>query len=1021
MAPGDPCCLSSVSLPPPPGLVNLGRTCSFNVLLQALAATRTFSTLYSSCDLEGGPPGGAPSSPVQPAAAAPGAAPGGGAPVKPAAAAPGGAAAARSSDAAHGGGPLAAWGGPPQAAMWPTASFARPQGAERGRPLTAADAVNPEDTPLNFQVSKILSEMSLDARGGGSSECSRWRCSEAHAAAAAAPEAAEAAAAREASCCGLKHRGRRRCCVRRGLGGREEEGSTPALGAARSAAPCFWGGGPLGAPSKRVRRDLTHRVLNPTGFVQQMRLSNSEFKEDRELDVEEIWRFLIEQIFVELQQPLSASSCSSSSSSSSEAAAAGSLSSGLLPSLIGSANVTPVKGGECRSPLRAPMDEEGAGGPVLAPHPGLACGGGGGSLPCGAGAPHAGNSRRTRVFVEGAAAATAAAATRRSCSGSLKNSSSRGPSWQGPEGPPHPSKLSRARSPVKPAAAATAKAAAAAEGCGCARVHAGERKSPCLWGLQCSSGPNPEGAPPSPEVILSPECSSVRVSSTSSSCSSSSCSSRSASVAASPASAAAADRERAAAQLCRRLRNALCGELVHVAVPCCCCPEQKQQQQQQQQQVEVFCGVLPLRMPERSRFMSSRSSASSKLQPITLAECLQLTLCHGCDGSGAAPASEWGGGPQEGPLPLAALPVSERGRAGGEGGPSQQADQHKGAPQGPLPPLTGASTERRLRGPSSRQTTRARTRAAAAAAAAAANEAPVAGTERAADASAAAAAAGGQPVCCRRCGAPHRRTLLRRLPPLILLQLPRSTVPLRSSRSSRSPPMSSVKLKAHVQFPLELQGLLLPYLGEPAAAADSSSSSGSSCSAEALGRYRLRAVIEHQGRNGDGGHYVCYRRGDSCLPFQQQPAEPAAAAAATTTTTADSRQAASSRERSYKATSSGGGGRGGPPQQGKGRGGSLQQGGGAPSSVGGEEEDVWWTVNDVMVQRSSWEEVSRTQAYLLLYELNDQQQQQQLQQQGGAEQEGRRGPVARGSHRKQLASKNACSPKHPRLTPPFSP
>ena len=32
---------------PPPGLVNLGRTCCFNVLLQALAATRTFSTLYA--------------------------------------------------------------------------------------------------------------------------------------------------------------------------------------------------------------------------------------------------------------------------------------------------------------------------------------------------------------------------------------------------------------------------------------------------------------------------------------------------------------------------------------------------------------------------------------------------------------------------------------------------------------------------------------------------------------------------------------------------------------------------------------------------------------------------------------------------------------------------------------------------------------------------------------------------------------------------------------------------------------
>lgn len=30
----------------PPGLLNLGRTCSFNALLQALAATRTFSTLY---------------------------------------------------------------------------------------------------------------------------------------------------------------------------------------------------------------------------------------------------------------------------------------------------------------------------------------------------------------------------------------------------------------------------------------------------------------------------------------------------------------------------------------------------------------------------------------------------------------------------------------------------------------------------------------------------------------------------------------------------------------------------------------------------------------------------------------------------------------------------------------------------------------------------------------------------------------------------------------------------------------
>lgn len=52
MGPAEMSALSPPSMPcdcertPPPGLLNLGKTCSFNVLLQALAATRTFSGLY---------------------------------------------------------------------------------------------------------------------------------------------------------------------------------------------------------------------------------------------------------------------------------------------------------------------------------------------------------------------------------------------------------------------------------------------------------------------------------------------------------------------------------------------------------------------------------------------------------------------------------------------------------------------------------------------------------------------------------------------------------------------------------------------------------------------------------------------------------------------------------------------------------------------------------------------------------------------------------------------------------------
>ncbi|OEH80489.1 ubiquitin carboxyl-terminal hydrolase domain-containing protein [Cyclospora cayetanensis] len=611
MAPLGSTCLCSCRGPqPPPGLLNLGRTCSFNVLLQALAATRTFSTLYAP-SLEGqqGSWGSSDCCSIGTFVSTGGL------------------------ERRDKGKALLVHGVPPTA--WGSNGFCAPKGR-----IKAVDAVNPQDT-----------------------------------------EPFAAAAAEQPASSG-RPRGRRRGCWGAPSGPpnsiQRSRGSwVPPVSCSRRL--------PQEAPLKRMRRDPVHRILNPIAFVQQMRLVNPDFKEDRELDVEEIWRFLIEQIFAELQTPKSSAI---------------------------------VKGGERRSPLRGLQDEGG---------------------PQGASAVSLSSIRRGRPL-ETATNLLPSGCLVTTCRSPSRGSGGRkSQSWRVAEGPP-----SKKRDITSPDVATA----------GRCYSHLGilDGKEGALTPSLQWEGEEVRGlgaTDEAPVFALSPECSSA------------------------------------------------------------------------------FCGVLPLRMPERSRFMGSRCSLSSKLQPITLAECLHLTLTHGCE---AAEPSK---------------------RASREGEADESIEYLMEAPK--IPSSAGK-----------RDLSRGGER-----------------SERVAE------------PCDADAGLSRRH----RAPRVVLTRL-----------ATRS--------------------LLVPYLGGGAAAPvargscssvgdmiEASSQQAAGCTPSgwlcdsggdppsALGRYALRAVIEHQGRSGDGGHYVCYRRGWE--PFE------------------------------------------------------------GPS----EEEDVWWVVNDVCVRRSCWEEVRKTQAYLLLYEL----------------------------------------------------
>lgn len=296
------------------------------------------------------------------------------------------------------------------------------------------------------------------------------------------------------------------------------------------------------------------------------------------------------------------------------------------------------------------------------------------------------------------------------------------------------------------------------------------------------------------------------------------------------------------------LREALEGELEHCRVSCdCCCTTANAKTAQSKARfvtgVEGFCGVLPLRLPERSRFLNSRGTLRSRVAPVTLEECLQLTLEQKCQARAASAAT------------LTPDPSSTSASSSAEG-------------------ETAATKASSLDSDEAR---------------------PVVGESSGA---------------CLRCREAHSKTFVRRLPVLLFLHLARSSGPPGDStggggrRPSQTRNSASFKIKAHVAFPALLQPLLAPYLSQP----PQSGKRASTAAAPVEEEYKLRAVIEHQGRSGDGGHYVCYRKSEKA----KGGAEEDAAAAA--------------------------------------------------------PEGSWWVVNDGSVRPSSWEEVRQAQAYILLYE-----------------------------------------------------
>ncbi|CBZ55350.1 putative ubiquitin carboxyl-terminal hydrolase domain-containing protein [Neospora caninum Liverpool] len=262
---------------PPPGLLNLGKTCSFNVLLQALAATRTFSTVYGAVWHEH-QRSRSPSSDLL------------------------------------------------ELVRRQRALLRRPAEAEtreRGRTATS-------------RSDGLRSSVSADASARGRPR--RWRreawCGDAAAVGRAAAPIITASRTPLNYCMadilGRMHAGEDSGASPGAAGGGASllDNASPAT-ASQSPLACTQpasvddkedGGAPQDDPEKgqkemmrrqlRLKRQLQTKrwwikqeqnVLSPFDFVSQMRMLNVDFEQDVELDVEEVWRFLIQQIFTELQ------------------------------------------------------------------------------------------------------------------------------------------------------------------------------------------------------------------------------------------------------------------------------------------------------------------------------------------------------------------------------------------------------------------------------------------------------------------------------------------------------------------------------------------------------------------------------------------------------------------------------------------------------------------------------------------------------------------------------------------------
>ncbi|KEP65911.1 UNVERIFIED_CONTAM: ubiquitin carboxyl-terminal hydrolase [Hammondia hammondi] len=261
----------------PPGLLNLGKTCSFNVLLQALASTRTFSNLYGGVWREQQRSRSPSTSELhdlvrkqQALLLLPG-------------------------EAGERGRPRSRFAGcraPPSVDA---------SGPERGREVwctdaaavgrAAAAAVSAARMPLNFCMAEILGRM----HAGGDTLHARALTQDN-----ACPRTASQSPT--ASMQAAEERGEEGGSV----GGKPGEGE--------EGAPAE---DPEEEQKQRMRRQLRlkrqlqtkrwwikqeHNVLSPFDFVSHMRMLNVDFEQDVELDVEEVWRFLIQQIFTELQR-----------------------------------------------------------------------------------------------------------------------------------------------------------------------------------------------------------------------------------------------------------------------------------------------------------------------------------------------------------------------------------------------------------------------------------------------------------------------------------------------------------------------------------------------------------------------------------------------------------------------------------------------------------------------------------------------------------------------------------------------
>lgn len=129
-------------------------------------------------------------------------------------------------------------------------------------------------------------------------------------------------------------------------------------------------------------------------------------------------------------------------------------------------------------------------------------------------------------------------------------------------------------------------------------------------------------------------------------------------------------------------------------------------------------------------------------------------------------------------------------------------------------------------------------------------------------------------------------------------------------------------------------------------------------------RYRLSAVVEHQGASTRSGHYVAYvRRGALGAQHPDDAPQPAAAAGgAPDAAPEDPHHGAES------GGGDGGGGSGGMAGDGEGRGGEAPAaGGGGGGTHHHHPHDHWFHVSDTSVREVKLESVLAAQAYLLMY------------------------------------------------------